>query len=128
MEATPTTAVALPLSTGGRRIGSYFLDGVLAIVTLGIGWLIWSMVVWGKGQSPAKSLMKMRVVRLDTNKAASWGQMALRELVGKSILGSITFGITYIVSIFMILGDSRQGVWDKVANTTVVDDPGDAYL
>ena len=115
------------LSTAGKRFGALLLDAVLATVTLGIGWLIWSLVLWGKGQSPAKSLMKMRVVRKDTGKAATFGQMALRELVGKSILGSITMGITYLVGGIMILGATREGVWDKIAGTIVVEDP-DGHL
>lgn len=111
------------VSSAGRRLGSYLLDGLLAVVTLAIGWLIWSLVVWGKGTTPGKSLLGMKVVRTDTGRLATWGQMCLRELVGKSLLGSVTFGITTIVSCFMILGQSRQGVWDRIATTIVVDDP-----
>lgn len=32
-------------------------------VTLAIGWLIWALIVYSHGQSPAKQLLKMRVVR-----------------------------------------------------------------
>ena len=113
----------LPVSSAGKRFGAYLLECVLAFFTLLIGWFIWSLIVWSKGQTPAKSLLGMRCVRTDTGASATWGTMALRELVGKSIIGSITAGITTIVSCFMILGASRQGIWDKVATTTVVDDP-----
>jgi uncharacterized RDD family membrane protein YckC len=55
--------------------------------------------------------------------------MALRELVYKGILGSVTGGITTIVSAFMILlTDSREGIWDKIAKTAVVEDPDDRLL
>jgi len=40
-----------------------------------------------------------------------------------SILGAVTSGITSIISCFMILSASRQGIWDKIATTVVVDDP-----
>lgn len=113
--------VPLPLTSTGRRFGAYLLEGLLAVVTLGIGWLIWSMFTWGNGQTPAKKLLGMRVVRLDSGQTASWGQMAMREVVGKGLLGSLSFGITTLVSVFMILGASHQGVWDKVAGTVVVD-------
>lgn len=113
----------LPVSSAGKRLGAYLLDGVLLLVTLGIGWVIWSVIVWSKGQTPAKALMGMRCVRTDTGRSATWGTMALRELVGKGVIGSVTFGITTLVSCFMILGAARQGVWDKVASTVVVDDP-----
>lgn len=116
------------LSSNGKRFGAYCLDLVLMTVTLGIGWLIWSLVVWSKGQTPGKSLLGMRCVRLDTGRSATWGTMALREVVGKGIIGSVTFGITTLVSAFMILGASHQGIWDKIAATVVVDDPQNRLL
>jgi uncharacterized RDD family membrane protein YckC len=114
-----------PVSSAGRRFGAYLLDAVLILVTLFIGWLIWSLIIWSKGQSPAKSLLGMRCVRTDTGQAATWGTMALRELVGKMLLANFTFGITTLVSAIMILSDNdrREGLWDKIANTVVVDDP-----
>lgn len=112
----------------GRRFGASLLEAVLFFITLGIGWLIWWIIGWTKGQTPAKQVMKMRVVKVSTLQRASTGDMALRELVGKGILGNITFGITGIVSAFMILfGASGQGIWDKMAGTIVVDDPNGIY-
>jgi hypothetical protein len=70
----------------------------------------------------------MRCVRTGDGRSASWGTMALREWVGKGLLGSITFGITTLVSCFMVLGDPRQTVWDRVASTVVVDDPDGRLL
>src|SRR5438067_8171963 len=72
-------APAYPLASKGKRFGAFLLEAVLAIVTLFIGWLIWSIIIWSKGQTPAKSILKMRVLKLDTGRAASTGDMALRE-------------------------------------------------
>jgi uncharacterized RDD family membrane protein YckC len=112
-----------PMSSAGKRFGALLLDGLLAVLTLYIGWLIWALIVWSKGQSPGKSLLGMRCVRTDTGLAATWGTMALREWVGKGLIGGASCGITNLVSAFMILGPARQGVWDKIAATVVVDDP-----
>jgi uncharacterized RDD family membrane protein YckC len=115
--------VAPPLVTNGKRFGAYLLESVLGFITLGIGWLIWALIVWRDGLTPAKQLLGMRCVNADSGEAATWGTMALREIVGKGILGSITFGITTIVSAFMILfGEKRQGIWDLIATTVVVDE------
>ena len=122
-----TAIQTAPLSSVGKRFGAFALEILLACVTLGIGWFIWSLVLWGKGQSPAKSLLKMRVIRKNTGKAASWGEMALRELVGKWLLGSVSGSITYLVGGIMILGATREGLWDKIAGTIVVEDP-DGHL
>ncbi|MDX6591870.1 MAG: hypothetical protein QOJ13_1066 [Gaiellales bacterium] len=98
------------------------LDGLLAIVTLGVGWLVWALIVWGRGQSPAKQLLGMRVVKLRTATRATWGTMALRELILKPLIGvglGWFFGIVY----FWLLWDkNRQELWDKMVSTIVVND------
>jgi uncharacterized RDD family membrane protein YckC len=118
----------LPLSSAGKRFGAYLLEAVLVVVTLVIGWLIWSLIIWGKGQTPAKQVLHMRCVDQSSGRLATWGTMALRELVGKAILANVTCGISTLVGAIMVLGESRQGVWDKIANTVVVDDPQDTLL
>jgi uncharacterized RDD family membrane protein YckC len=114
-----------PLSSAGKRFGAWLLEALLIVVTLVIGWVIWSLIVWAKGQTPAKSLLGMRCIRTDTGRGATWGTMALREFVGKGVLGNATFGITTVVSAIMILADAErhQGIWDKLASTVVVEDP-----
>lgn len=118
------------VSSAGKRLGGYLLEVVLVIVTLVLGWLIWSLIVWGQSTSPAKQLLKMKVLKKDTGLRASYGTMALRELVGKwlivgLVIGSIC-GLVAIVLDFMLLWDKdRQELWDKIAGTIVVDDPSD---
>jgi uncharacterized RDD family membrane protein YckC len=130
----PAQATPLPpgvvLSSAGKRLGGYVLEVVLVIFTLVIGWLIWSLVVWGKSTSPAKQLLKMKVVKKDTGLRASYGTMALRELVGKWLIVNIVIGslcgLATLVLDFMLLWDKdRQELWDKIAGTIVVDDPND---
>ena len=126
--AAPVAGVSgagLELSSPGKRFGAWLLDGLLIIVTLVIGWLIWWIIAMGKGQSPGKQLMKMRCVRVDENRVANYGEMAMRELVGKYLLGNVTFGITTLVGGIQIISDDnkRQALWDKIGGTTVVDDP-----
>lgn len=123
----PTAYASLTPVSNGKRFGAWLLDGLLAIVTLGVGWLIWYFVILGNGQSPAKQLLKMRVVKRSTGRRPTYGEMALRDLVGKWVLGSVTGGITTIVGGIMILGESRQGIWDRMVDTIVVDDPNGQY-
>src|SRR6476659_3326284 len=58
------------LSSAWRRLGGYLLEGVLFVVTLIVGWLIWSIIVWGRGETPAKQLLGMRVGHRETLTAA----------------------------------------------------------
>jgi len=115
------------VSSVGKRLGGYALDVVLAIATLFIGWLIWSLIVWGDSTSPAKQLLHMKVVKKDSGLRASYGTMALRELVGKLLIMSVLSFVCAIVPLvldFMLLWDQdRQQLWDKIAGTIVVDDP-----
>jgi uncharacterized RDD family membrane protein YckC len=112
-----------------RRLIEFMLDLLLVIVTFFIGWLVWSLIVWKNGQTPAKQLLHMRTVRLDTGQRATWATMCLRELVAKWLLvfiviGSLTGGLGSTALCFMLCWDvNRQQLWDKIAKSIVVDDP-----
>jgi uncharacterized RDD family membrane protein YckC len=107
--------------SNGQRLGAALLDGLLFVVTLGIGWLIWDILLLSKATSPAKKMLGLRIVDIKTGAPATMQQMLLREVLGKYVLGSIASGITGLVSVVLILvTPSRQGVWDYIARTTVV--------
>ncbi|WP_419919264.1 RDD family protein [Candidatus Poriferisocius sp.] len=111
--------------------------------------LIWSLIVFSRGQSPGKQLLKMRVVRLDNHRSATWGLMALRHLVLKM---EVVFVLNFIemsddyeelsstdIAVFAILvflslwalanfivflsTENKQAIWDKMLNTVVISDP-----
>jgi uncharacterized RDD family membrane protein YckC len=111
------------LSSSAKRLGAHVLDTLLMFITLFVGWLIWQLIVAGNGQSPAKQLLGMRVVKLRTATKATWGTMFLREVILKPVVGiglGWFFGIVY----FWLLWDkNRQELWDKMISTVVVDDP-----
>ena len=107
--------------SNGQRLGAALLDGLLFVVTLGIGWLSWDILLLSKATSPAKKMLGLRIVDIKTGAPATMQQMLLREVLGKYVLGSIASGITGLVSVVLILvTPSRQGVWDYIARTTVV--------
>lgn len=111
------------LATSGRRIGAWFLSILLAIVTLGIGYLIWGLIVWGRGQTPALQVLGMRVWRPENLQKASWGYMALREIVGRFVEGILSL-ITLLISFIMMLtGKERKSLHDLIAGTVVLYDP-----
>jgi hypothetical protein len=68
------SALVLPqgvqLAPVGRRIGAWFLSILLAIVTLGIGYVIWGLIVWGRAQTPALQVLGMRCWRPETGRVA----------------------------------------------------------
>ena len=131
------------LSSPWRRLGGFLLDtallwGAAAIdIFLAVGgaafagvallaWLVWTLVLWARGQTPGKQLLGMRAVRLSTGRRASWGIMFVRDFLLKFILFgiivSITFGIGLITYFWLLWDGKRQELWDKMVGTIVVDD------
>lgn len=92
-----------PKASVQHRLGGYFLDLGLAIVTLGIGWVIWSLIVWRQGLTPAKQILKLRVVAEESRTNATWGHMAIRQF-----LIPVTFSIPGWL--LMQLGDNTAVV------------------
>ncbi len=120
------SGLALPqgvqLASPGRRIGAYFLSIPLAIITLGIGYAIWGLIVWGSGTTPALQVLSMRCWKPDTGQVPGWGTMALRETIGRIVNGILL--ITALVSfIFMLTRPDRRCLHDLVAGTVVIHDP-----
>ncbi|MEO6502962.1 MAG: RDD family protein [Jatrophihabitantaceae bacterium] len=118
----PQLSFAMPpgaeLASVGRRIGGYFMELLLAIVTLGIGYLIWMLVVWARGQTPGKQVLGMYCYRPSTGSTASWGYMLLRWL-GQALESLIPFGFP-ITAIMMIVSSERKAIHDHIAGTVVL--------
>lgn len=147
--------MTFPRATVGHRLGGYALSAALilsSVLTLFLGYFIWALVVWGKGQTPSKQILKMRVYSIDTGKPATWGHMAVRQVlipmafsavyipffvvamsssidynqaVSTSIasIGSIAVLALQLTDSFWILrGEDRQRLTDKWARTYVVNE------
>ena len=123
------------LATPGRRLLSILLDALLAVVTLGIGWVIWFAVIAKHGQTPAKRIMKLQVVTENTTTTVTAGVMWVRTVVigvVLSVIASIIDGgaegsannivslITFIDALF-IFSATRQRLVDRILKTQVLD-------
>jgi uncharacterized RDD family membrane protein YckC len=111
-----------PVSVG-TRVAASLLDVLLMIVTLGIGWLIWAVVLLKNSTSPAKKMMGLVIVDVNTGAPATMTQMVLREIVGKWVLGSVTGVVTLASFVMLFVTPNRQAVWDYIGTTTVVRRP-----
>ena len=126
----PTAAAAAPdpaLSQMGTelevasplpRIAAFVLDNLLLpVLTLGIGYLIWLVIVMSQGQTPGKQMMGLRVVRIDGS-TAGWGLMFGRGFC-KFLSSCIPFG--YIISfVMMLMDDQRRAIHDRMVKTLLV--------
>jgi uncharacterized RDD family membrane protein YckC len=99
-ESGLTLPQGVQLAGHGRRIGAYFLAIPLWIVTLVIGYIIWGLIVWSRGQTPALQVLGMRCWRPETRRVPGFWWMALREIIGRlvdTILGIITELTSFIL-------------------------------
>lgn len=127
----------LRLASFQHRLGALFLDAALALVTLGIGWIIWSLVVWGEGQTPAKKILKLRVYAAESRQRATWGHMAIREFlvyltigITSTVLDLATFGVLgtlflvawYVTEIVFYFTKGQRTLRDILVKTLVVNE------
>jgi hypothetical protein len=67
----------IPVSPS-RRFIAWVLEIVLISGTAFVGWLIWSLVSWGKGQTPAQNLLRITSINETTGASARRPQMFIR--------------------------------------------------
>ena len=98
--------------------------GALAIVL--IGYIVWWLIVLGRGQTPGKQIVGIRVIK-DNGEPSGWGYTFLREFVIKALLvgflSDATFGIARLVDYLWPLWDraeKMQTLHDKLLGTLVV--------
>jgi uncharacterized RDD family membrane protein YckC len=118
-----TLPQGVALASVGRRIGAYFLSFVLALVTLGIGYVIWGLIIWPSGRTPALQVLGMRCWQTDLGKVPGFWRMALREIVGRFVEGILSF-ITLVISFVMFLSSNdHRSLHDVIGGTVVLHDP-----
>ena len=119
----------LRYATFQHRLGAIVLDATLMVITLGIGWLIWSFIVWGEGQTPAKKILKLRTINFTNGRPATWGHMGIREgliPITVSIASGVTGGIASIawivVEIVFYFTKGQRTFRDYWVKTAVVNE------
>jgi uncharacterized RDD family membrane protein YckC len=127
--STSSNQMVLRYASFQHRLGAIVLDATLIVLTLGIGWVIWSFVVWGEGQTPAKKILKLRTINFTTGRPATWGHMGVREglvPITVSIASSVTGGIAYIawiiVEIVFYFTKSQRTLRDYWVKTAIVNE------
>lgn len=110
------------------RFGAYLLEAVLQTVTFGIGWLIWAAIIVGKGQTPAKQLLRMRVVDANSHQPVGFARMFFMRGIVAGLVAGFALVVTLGILTFMPFWDRRnRNIWDKVSSTAVVVDPNNAW-
>lgn len=147
---TDERSLPYALATPQHRLAGRAVDYGFYIVTLGLGWIIWNLIVWTDGRTPGHQVLKMRVYSTDTKRPVSWGHMALRQivlpftygifpliLIADGVIsnsngnnGGPIIGIGYLIglilfcvdSFWILKGDKRQRTVDIFAKTAVLNE------
>jgi hypothetical protein len=112
------------LASPAVRLGSYLLEALFTVITFGIGWLIWSFIIWSKGTTPGHKIVNLYVISEKTGAPFSWGQMFIREILVKGLLipllSVVSFGIVFLVDSLMVVRDDRKTLHDRICGSIVV--------
>jgi hypothetical protein len=118
----PASELFLPqgvrLGSRGQVAGAWFLGLLLFSVTLGIGYITWSLFAWGQGRTPAQRILSLRCWLPEPRRVAGREQMAQRQITGFFLNGQLLSG-------FFIWLTSRdlRSVGDFFADTVILHDP-----
>ena len=111
-------AAAAPGAPGDSRLPAMFVGGGLLTLALFIAWCGLNIRYMSRnGQSIAKKLLRIKVVRSDGSPASLGRLIWLRNAVTWVLSVIPVYG--FLDSIF-IFGESRQCLHDKIADTIVV--------
>ena len=122
--------LALPagvtLASPWTRLGAALLEVVLMFVLLGVGWVIWALMVVGHGQTPAKCLLDLRVVDTGSLDPVGFVRMFWVRNIVAGVVAGVVVPLTLGVLLLMPFWDQRnQNLWDKISRTYVVSEPVD---
>ena len=106
------TDYPFPKASLKHRLGQLLLEYALFIVTLGIGYLVWFLIILGQGQTPGKQVLKLRVYDSTTGKPAKWGHMFIREFGLVIAVAVIAYGLPVILSIQSLSEFASEGYFE----------------
>jgi hypothetical protein len=106
----------------GRRVGAFLLATLLCIVTLFVGYAIWTLLTWKEGRTPAQQLLRLRCWDTQSLTTATRGTMFLRGL-SQLILDPLALGGLISLGLFLAEPD-RRTLGDHVSGVIVLHDPG----
>jgi hypothetical protein len=118
----PASELFLPqgvrLASRGQAASAWFLGLLLFIVTLGIGYITWSLFAWGQGRSPAQRILSLRCWLPEPRRVAGREQAALRQITGFCLNGQLLSGF-----FIWLTSKNLRSVGDFFAGTVILHDP-----
>ena len=123
------TYAGLPAASFGVRIKALLLTFCLVLATLGVGWLLWSVLEWRRGSTASFRLTGLRVVRRSDGTPIGLGRSLVRNALLCTVLLIPTIFACIVIAFTFVMGASppndlfskpRHAPWDRLSWTTVV--------
>jgi hypothetical protein len=101
------------------------------VVTLGVGWMVWSVIEWRHGRTASYRVTGLRVVRRSDNRPIGLGWSLLRNGVWCTLLVIPTIVVCVLLGVVFVMGASppddlltkaRFAPWDLLTGTEVLDE------
>jgi hypothetical protein len=106
------------LASRARVARAWLLGLLLFSVTLGVGYIAWSMLVWGQGRTPAQQALGLRCWLPEPRRVARWSETAQRQITGFFLNGQLLSGF-----FIWLTSKHLRSVGDFVAGTVLLYDP-----
>ena len=126
-----TPNLRAPGATAGARLRAFALTCLLFVVTLGIGWIVWTMLEWRHGRTASYRLTGLRVVRRRDGRPVGLPRSFVRNGICCTLLLIPTVIVCVMLAIAFVMGASppndlltkpRFAPWDLLTGTEVLDE------
>jgi len=120
-----------PDASVSARFQAFFLTCFLFVVTLGVGWLVWSLVEWRHGRTVSYRLTGLRVVRRTDGRRIGFCRSLVRNgvcctvLLVPTVLACALLGVVFLMGASPpndLLTKARLAPWDLLTGTEVLDE------
>jgi hypothetical protein len=122
-----------PAASFVARVQSLALTIALVVVTLGVGWMVWSVLEWRHGRTASYRLTGLRVVRRSTGTPIGLGRSLVRNALCCTLLLIPVIIVCVFVGFAFVMGASppngllrrpRAAPWDLLTDTEVLNEHG----
>jgi hypothetical protein len=118
----PASKLVLPqgvrLASRARVAASLLLGLLLFGVTLGIGYVTWSLFAWSQGRTPAQRILNLRCWLPEPRRVADRDDMAVRQVLGFFLCGGLLWGF-----FVWLVSNNQRSAGDLLAGTVILHDP-----
>jgi uncharacterized RDD family membrane protein YckC len=118
----PASGLVLPqgvrLASRTQVAAAFILGLLLFCVTLGIGYVAWSVFTWGQGRTPAQRILNQRCWLTHDGRVAGRDEMGIRQVLGFFLCGGLIWGF-----FVWLISKNHRSAGDLLAGTVVLYDP-----